>query len=312
MDRFQRMAVFVAVAEREGFAGAARQLGLSPPAVTRAIAALEAQLGVRLLVRTTRHVRLTDAGARYLEDCRRILADVAEADDAAAGLGATPRGRLVVTAPVVFGRLHVVPAIVAYLERYPEVDVTAIFLDRVVNLLDEGIDVGIRIAHLPDSSLRAVAAGEVVSQVVAAPAYLKRRGRPAHPRDLAAHTLIGAGGVTPGGEWRFREAGGALVTKIRPRFTVNSNEAAIDAAVAGFGITRVLSYQVAAHLAAGTLRTLLDDFAPPPVPVHVVHQEGRRVSAKVRTFVDFMAERLRAGTPGTRRDRRRHPRPAPE
>jgi DNA-binding transcriptional LysR family regulator len=308
MDRFQRMAVFVAVAEREGFAGAARQLGLSPPAVTRAVAALEAQLGVRLLVRTTRHVRLTDAGARYLEDCRRILADVAEADATAAGLGATPRGRLVVTAPVVFGRLHVVPAIVAYLAQYPEVDVTAIFLDRVVNLLDEGIDVGIRIAHLPDSSLRAVAAGEVVSQLVAAPAYLKRRGRPAHPRDLATHTLIVASPTTPVGEWRFRESGTALATKIRPRFTVNSNEAAIDAATAGFGITRVLSYQVAAHLAAGTLRTVLDGFAPPPVPVHVVHQEGRRVSAKVRTFVDFMVERLRADMAGrgARRERDRH------
>lgn len=294
MDRLQRMNIFTAVAEAEGFAGGARKLGLSPPAVTRAIASLEAHVGVRLLTRTTRHVRLTEAGARYLEDCKRILAEIDEADENVAGLASTPRGRLVLTAPLLFGRLHVAPVIVEYLERHAEVDVGALFLDRVINLLEEGVDVAIRIGALPDSSFRAITVGQVRSLVVGAPDYFTKHGRPRHPRELAVHRLIGSSEVAPSADWRFREGDSSLTIKVRPRYVVNSNETAVDAAIAGFGLARVLSYQSAAALAAGTLKTVLDAFAPPPVPIHLVHPEGRQASAKVRAFIDLAVSRLRA------------------
>ena len=177
MDRFQLMTVFVAVAEEESFAGGARRLSMSPPAVTRAIAMLETRLGIKLLTRTTRHVRATDAGLRYLDSARRILADAEEADEAAAGIHAAPRGQLAVTAPVLFGSMFVTPAIVGYLERYPDVTLNAVFLDRVVNLLEEGLDVGVRIGELPDSSMRAIPVGHVRRVVCAAPDYLAKLSR---------------------------------------------------------------------------------------------------------------------------------------
>ena len=192
MDRFHLMTVFVAVAEEEGFAVAARRLRMSPPAVTRAIAVLEERLGVRLLTRTTRLVRTTDAGARYLEDARRILLEAGEADEAAAGVNATPRGHLAVTAPVLFGRIYVMPVITAYQMRYKETTVSALFIDRVVNLVEEGLDVGIRIGPLPDSSLRAIRVGQVRRVVCASPAYLKAYGSPTSPADLARHSIIAA------------------------------------------------------------------------------------------------------------------------
>jgi DNA-binding transcriptional LysR family regulator len=293
MDRFLQLKVLAAVAEEEGFAAAARRLQMSPPAVTRAIATLEEQLGVKLLNRTTRHVRATEAGQRYLDDIRRILADMAAADEAAAGINAEPRGRLAVTAPVLFGRRFVTPSIVEYLQRYPGTQVEAVFLDRVVNLLEDGLDVGVRIGELTDSSMRALKVGEVRMLLLAAPAYIAEYGTPLDPEDLRDRTVISssAGSFAPG--WHFLFPRGERVVRLQPRLTVNTNDAAIEAAEQGFGITRALSYQVAEQLSAGTLQVLLPSFEPPPRPVHIVHREGRYSSTKVRAFIDLLAENLR-------------------
>ncbi len=293
VDRFESLSIFVAVAEDEGFAAAARRLRKSPPAVTRAVAALEAHLGVKLFDRTTRFVRATEAGERYLQDARRILAELQAADDAAAGLNAEPRGHLALTAPVMFGRMFVMPGIVEYLGRYPHAEVSAFLVDRVVNLLEEGLDVGVRIGELPDSSMHALRVGWVRLVTCAAPAYLGAHAMPRTPADLLEHSLIAssAGGSI---HWRFRAEGGARPLRVRPRLTVTTNDAAIEAALKGFGITRVLSYQAAPHVAAGELKVLLKDFETPPMPIHIMHREGRYASATVRAFVDLMAARLRA------------------
>ncbi len=294
MDRLHLMAVFVAVAEEESFSAGARRLSMSPPAVTRAVTALERRLGVRLLTRTTRFVRATEAGTRYLEDARRIIAETDEADEAAAGINATPRGRLMLTAPVLFGRMFVTPVVVDYLRLYPEVTVSALFLDRVAHLVEEGLDVGVRIGHLPDSSLQAVRVGQVRGVLCAAPAYLAEHGAPQNPDDLARHVLIAAGGVTPVPEWRFARDGVARSLKVNPRLTVSTNDGAIEAARSGFGIARLLSYQVAPLLADGQLRIVLSEYQTAALPVHVIHREGRQSAAKVRSFVDMAVERLRA------------------
>ena len=287
------MTVFVAVAEEQSFAGGARKLGMSPPAVTRAVASLEKRLGVKLLTRTTRFVRATDAGQQYLEHARRIIAELNEADDAAAGVHAEPRGQLAVTAPVLFGRLYVVPGIIEYLRRYPDMSISALFLDRVVNLLEEGMDVGVRIGELPDSTMRAIGVGHVRRVVCVSPEYLKQHGVPKSPADLAGHTMISSSAVTPAIEWQFVNGNKKINVKVTPRLTVTNNDAAIQAALQGFGLTRLLSYQIASHLASGQLQTVLSEYEPPKLPIHVLHREGRQASAKVRTFVDLLVERLR-------------------
>ncbi len=294
MDRLYLMTVFVAVAEEESFAGGARRLAMSPPAVSRAIAALETRLGVKLLNRTTRFVRVTEAGQRYLDDARRIIADVDAADEASAGINGAPRGQLSVTAPVLFGKMFVMPGIVDYLQRYPEMEVAALFLDRVVNLLEEGVDAGVRIGELPDSSMKAITVGHVRRVVCASPAYLDRYGTPATPADLAGHTVVAAINVTTAVEWKFMHAGQAVAAKIKPRLTVTSNDGAIDAVRQGFGLSRLMSYQVAPLVESGELRIVLDAFEAPRLPLSVVHREGRYASVKVRTFVDLMVARLRA------------------
>ena len=297
MDRLHLMNVFVAVAEEESFAAGARRLAMSPPAVTRAIAELEKNLGVKLLSRTTRYVRATDAGLRYLDSARRILTDADEADEMAAGIHGTPRGQLAVTAPVLFGSMFVTPIIVEYLRTHPDVSVSALFLDRIVNLIEEGLDVGVRIGELPDSTMRAIAVGRVHRVVCASPEYLKGKKKLKSPQDLAQHTtqhtIIAANPVSPGADWRFGMAKKNIDVKISPRLTVSNNDAAIQAALQGFGVTRLLSYQVAGHLAAGRLKRLLVEFEPAPLPIHVLHREGRQASAKVRTFVDLLVERLK-------------------
>ncbi len=293
MDRLHLMTVFAAVAEAESFAGGARKLGMSPPAVTRAIAALEARLQVRLLTRTTRFVRATDAGLRYLAHARRIIADADEADEAAAGVHGVPRGQLAVTAPVLFGRLYVMPGIIEYLKRFPEMSVSALFLDRVVNLIEEGMDVGVRIGELPDSSLHAVGVGHVRRVVCASPDYLKKNGTPRTPAELAQHTIIAASPVSPSLEWKFVKDKKTVSVKVQPRLTVTNNESAIVAATQGFGLTRLLSYQIAHHLAAGQLKAVLVNHEPAKLPIHVLHREGRQAPAKVRTFVDLLVETLR-------------------
>ncbi|MEO7728718.1 MAG: LysR family transcriptional regulator [Burkholderiales bacterium] len=287
------MAVYLAVAEEESFAGGARRLGMSPPAVTRAIASLEQRLGVRLLTRTTRVVRATDAGLRYLEHARRLIAEADEADESAAGVHAAPRGQLAITAPVLFGRMFVMPGIVEYLRRFPDVAISAVFLDRVVNLLEEGMDVGVRIGDLPDSTMRATGVGHVRRVVCAAPAYLKAHGTPRVPADLAKHAVITATAVSTSFDWKFVAGKKVVGVSVKPRLTVTNNEAAIVAAVQGFGVTRLLSYQIEPYLASGQLKVILSDHEPPRLPVHVLHREGRQAPAKVRTFVDLLVERLR-------------------
>ena len=294
MDRLQAMTTFVAVVDSGGFASAARKLNLSPPVVTRAVAELEERLGLRLLTRTTRFVRVTDAGARFAEDCRRILADVEEAETVATGTHAAPRGTLSLTAPVLFGQLYVTPILVHYLQKYPEVDAQCLFLDRVVNVVEEGIDVAVRIGELPDSALHAARVGSVRRVLVAAPAYLEAQGVPQRPEDLARHTIASASGVTPVSEWRFDDGGQPLLQRLQPRLRTTTNDSAIAAAVAGLGITRLLSYQVAEHVRSGKLQIVLEDFEAAPWPVHVVHHEGRRATRKVRAFIDLAVDSLRA------------------
>ncbi|WP_367185331.1 LysR family transcriptional regulator [Rugamonas sp.] len=288
------MTVFVAVGEEEGFAAAARRLDLSPAAVTRAIAALEEQLGVKLLLRTTRSVRLTEAGQRYLDDSRQILASIAEANEAAAGINAQPKGNLSVTASVLFGKAFVMPCIIDYLSQFPEVDVSAYFLDRVVNLVDEGMDVAIRIGHLPDSSLKALRVGQVRRVLCASPQYLARQGVPQHPADLLRHAVIAASNVASRVEWKFGSADDPATVRIKPRLTVTSNDAAIEAAVGHLGIARLLSYQIGSQLAEGKLKIVLEEFEEAPLPVHVLHRESKYGSSKVRSFIDMLVARLRA------------------
>lgn len=288
------MTVFVAVAEEESFAAAARRLRMSPPAVTRSIALLEQRLGVRLLTRTTRLVRTTDAGSRYLQDARRILLEADEADEAAAGVNATPRGHLAVTAPVLFGKIYVMPIITAYHLSFKETTVSALFVDRVVSLVDEGLDVGIRIGELPDSSLRAIRVGQVRRVVCASPAYLKKHGAPEVPADLTQHPVVAATSVSAGAEWTFARGKQKIGVRLSPRILVNTNDGALEAAKNGFGLTRLISYQVANELAAGTLETVLTDYEEASLPVHVIHRESHHGSAKVRSFVDLAVEKLRA------------------
>lgn len=294
MDRFQLMSVFVAVAEEQGFAAAARRLHMSPPAVTRCVAALEAHLGVTLLERSTRYVRTTDVGVRYLEDARRILLDIKAADETAAGINATPGGQLVVTAPVLFGRIFVMPGVVEYLLRYPRTEVSLMFLDRVVNLLEEGMDVGVRIGKLPDSSMHALQVGSVRTVLCASPDYLRQHGVPRQPADLHEHRMIASRAGNHVLDLRFKTEGRERDTQFKARLSTNTNDSAIEAALQGFGITRLISYQVAEHLASGELQTVLDGWGPDPLPINILYREGRNAAAKVRTFVDLMAARLRA------------------
>jgi DNA-binding transcriptional LysR family regulator len=293
MDRYHAMRVLVRIADTGGFAEAARQLHLSPPAVTRAVAGLEELIGARLLTRTTRSVKLTEAGQRYVEDCRRILAAIEEAEASAAGSFAKPTGVLTITAPVLFGQIYVMPIVTEFLDTYPEVTGRTLFLDRVTNLVDEGIDVAIRIGHLPDSSYSAIKVGSVRRVICGSLDYFERRGAPKHPSDLAGHRIIAATSAWTSLEWRFGR-GGATAVHVKPTLFCNSNEAAIIAARSGWGLTRVLSYQIGLDLLEGRLQTTLDEFEEEPLPIHVVHPEGRNASAKVRTFLEFTAARLRA------------------
>ena len=290
MDRLDAMQAFIAVADLQGFAPAARKLGLSPSAVTRLIAALEERLGARLLQRTTRQVTLTDAGSRYLERARRILADVEEAEDAVEGERVRPGGRLVISAPVGFGRLHVSPVVSAYLKRYPEVGADLRLSDRMINLVEEGVDLAVRIGHLPDSTLVARHVGEMRRIVVAAPEYLKARGEPKRPAEISAHDTIQFGAMTAAPDWRFVEDGQEIRVSPTPRFATNAADAAIQHAEAGGGLTRVLAYQAAASLKAGRLKIVLAKFEQPPLPIHIVYPTSRLLSAKVRTFIDLVAE----------------------
>src|SRR3984893_4705564 len=290
MDRIDAMQVFVAVADLQGFAPAARKLGLSPSGVTRQIAALEDRLGARLLQRTTRSVTLTDGGARYLERVRRILADGEEAEGSAEGERTRPSGRLVVSAPVGFGRLHVSPVMSAYLKRYPEVFGELRLADRIVNLVEDGVDLAVRIGHLADSTLVARGVGDMRRIVVASPDYLKQHGEPNTPEAIASHETIQFGAMTASPDWHFVEDNSEIRVACTPRFTTNSADAAIQYAEQGGGLTRVLAYQAAEAIKGGRLRVVLAQFEEPPLPIHLVYPTSRLLSAKVRTFIDLVIE----------------------
>jgi len=291
MDRWQAMKIFVKVAETESFAAAARQLHISAPVVTRAIAALEEVIGTRLFIRTTRTVKLTEPGLRYLNDCRTILTRIEEAEAAAAPSYATPSGILSVTASVLFGQKFVLPVITDYLDAWPTMRARSLFVDRQVNIIEEGIDVAVRIGHLPDSGLTATKVGTVRRVVCASPGYLEKYGTPLTPADLKNHRIASSASAWASPEWRFA---GEQRVMINATLQCNNNESSIATAKTGWGLTRVLDYQIAPALRDGTLQIVLSDYELEPLPIHVVHTEGRHVSAKVRTFVDLIVARLRA------------------
>ena len=290
MDRVEAMTAFVAVAERNGFAPAARALGLSPSAVTRLVAGLETRLGVRLLQRTTRAVSLTDPGARFLERARRILADLEEAERQAESEQAVPTGRLVVTAPQMFGRLHVAPLVCDFMQSHPQVVCDLQLNDRIVNLVEEGIDLALRIGHLDDSSDVARRMGATRRVVVASAGYLDRFGAPAGLEDLARHRTIACTPLAPAERWRFGPAASPREVAVAPSFVTNSVEAALWHAGNDGGLVQVLGYQVADQVGAGAMRIVLEAFEPEPLPIHFVFPSSRLLSVKVRTVIDLARE----------------------
>jgi DNA-binding transcriptional LysR family regulator len=296
MDRLETVEIFVAVAEAGSFVGAARRLGRSPTAMTRAVAALEDRLGIRLFNRTTRAVALTDAGTRYLDRARRALAEFSELELSAADEQQVPQGVLTMTAPEMFGRLHLLPIAQGFMADYPQVDVSLLLLNRIVSYIDEGIDLGLRIAHLPDSSLQAILVGHVHRICCASPGYLAVHGTPRRVEALSRHAIIATTGVRPVTDrWSFERGGGGgtVSVAIRPRLAVNSVQAALDAAIAGGGIVRLLSYQSAIAEAAGDLVRVLEDDPQPPIPIHIVHPAGRHLALKARLFIDRAVGTLR-------------------
>jgi DNA-binding transcriptional LysR family regulator len=297
MDRLECMESFVASVDHGSLSRAAHARGRSIASISRAITSLEERLGAALLIRTTRLLKLTDAGDRYLTVCRRVLAELADAEQRAGSAIEAPRGVLTITAPVAFGAMKVRPVVDAYLAAYPGVRVRFLLLDRVVNLLDEGIDAAVRIAHLPDSALVATNVGVTRRIVCASPAYLARHGKPGEPRALAEHRCISFTALTPSDSWSFGpgpEGGRTKQVKIEPVLSVNTAEAAIASALEGQGVTCALSYQVAAQLRAGTLTALLTAYEPDPLPVHLVSAARSATSAKVRAFLALAIPALRA------------------
>ncbi|MCB1359364.1 MAG: LysR family transcriptional regulator [Maritimibacter sp.] len=292
-DRLATMSILVACVDAGSLTAGARRLGMPLATVSRRVAALEEQIGTQLLHRSARGLALTDAGTSYVAACRRILEDVAEAERIAAGEFTLPNGLLTLAAPIVFGRMHVVPVVAAFLGAYPQIDVRLAQADRLVNLLEEHIDVAVRIGPLPDSGLRARRVGDVRWVCCAAPAYLAERGRPMRARDLAGHDCISFAGHMATDRWRFGTSGAEVQVPIRSRMVVNTAEAAIDAAAAGVGVARVLSYQVAGAVADGRLERILRDDEPDPMPVNILYGGGL-VPRKVRAFVDFARPRLAA------------------
>lgn len=292
MDKFESMKVFMEVARCMSFAAAAENIGLSAPAITRAIASLEKRLGAKLFHRTTRHVRLTEQGARFLDDAKHILETLEEAEAAVSGGYATPKGTLSVTAPVLFGEKHITPIITEYLHQHKEVAVNAMYYDRVTNLVEEGIDIAIRIGHLRDSNLYATPVGEVRRMICASPHYFHQFGKPQTPAELNKHQIIFASTFDTTTTWHFFNQGEKQSVKLTPRLRCNQNGAALNAAVQGFGVTRLMSYQVSEAIEHGQLECALIDYEEAPLPVNIVYLEGRRASAKIRAFIELTAQRL--------------------
>jgi DNA-binding transcriptional LysR family regulator len=292
VDRLRAMQVFVRIVDGGSLSAAARARGVSLPAVVRTLAALERHLGARLLNRTTRRISLTDAGQEYYLRARQLLGDLDEAELAASSARKQPAGTLAITAPVLYGRLRIVPILAEYRRRFPTVALRVLFVDRNVNLIEEGIDVAIRIGHLADSSLVAVRLGTVRRVLHASPAYLKARGTPAHPRELAQHDCLALTAIGGADSWQFRENARSLAVKVRPALVSNNADAVIALAQDGLGIGVALSYQVERQLAQRKLRLVLEAFEPEPLPVSALYAHGRLLPAKVSEFVSLVQSRL--------------------
>jgi DNA-binding transcriptional LysR family regulator len=304
MDRLESMSVLVAAVEAGSLSAAARRLGTPLATVSRKVSELEAHLRTRLLNRSSRKLTLTDAGLSYIAACKRILEDVGEAERAAAGEYSAPKGDLIITAPIVFGRLHVLPVAMAFLTAYPDIDIRIVLADRLVNLLEDHVDLAVRIGALPDSSLVATRIGAIRRVVCGSPPYFSARGTPKDPAELGRHDCITFEGLSSPHAWDFTIAkpkvSGSKASRssasvpIHSRLVVNTAEAAIDAAVAGVGITRVLSYQIANAMQAGALAVVLEKFEPEPSPVSLVYAGQGLLPLKLRAFLDFAAPRLKA------------------
>jgi DNA-binding transcriptional LysR family regulator len=297
MDRFDAMATLVAAVDGGSLSAASRARKMPLATVSRKVAELEAHLRTQLVVRTSRKLALTEAGRAYVAASRRILEDIDEAERAAAGEYRAPRGHLTVTAPIMFGRLHVAPVVLAFLNTYPEVTVRLLLSDAVVNLIEDRVDVAIRVGDLPDSSMVASRLGAVGWVACASPRYLAARGTPAAPAALDGHDCIMFEGLYSDNLWRFGRGPHAVTIPVRPRLAVNTADAAIAAAISAAGITRVLSYQVRDAVAAKTLRLILRPFEPAPLPVHLVHAAQSQLTLKLRAFLDFAAPRLKSALP---------------
>ena len=294
MDRLAAMSVFVAVVAAGSLSGAGRQLRMPVPTVSRKLAELEAQLGARLLTRSTRGLALTEPGRDYLAACKRILEEVAAAERGAAGEHQAPRGELALTAPIVLGRLYVLPLVAEFLALYPHINVQLRLADRSLQLLDEHLDLAVRVGELPDSALVAVRVAALREVVCASPAYLAKHGTPRNPGELVRHDCVSFAGLAPTRGWSFGAARDQRSVPLRTRLIVNTAEAAVDAAIAGVGLTRVLSYQVVAAVKAGALTVVLRKFEPAPIPVSLVYNRQPLLPTKLRVFLDFAAPRLQA------------------
>jgi len=297
MDRLESMSILVQAIEAGSLSAAARQLGIPLTTVSRNVSELEAHLKTRLLNRSSRKLSLTDAGRSYVAACKQILENVSEAERGASGEYSAPKGNLNITAPIVFGRLHIVPIVAEFLKAYPNIDIRMVLADGVANLLEDRVDLAIRIASLPDSSLVATRVGSIRRVVCGSPGYFAERGIPKNPHDVSTHDCITRDGQTFENSWTFTAGKSNTTIAIHARFIVNTAEAAIDAAVAGAGITRVLSYQVVDAVRAGTLVMVLEDFEPEPMPVSLVYAAQGLLPLKLRAFIDFAVPRLKAKFP---------------
>ena len=293
MDRLEAMAVFAAAVEAGSLSAAGRKLRMPLATVSRKISELESHLKAGLLVRSTRKLSLTNAGRSYLIACKRILEEVSEAERVASGEYRAPRGELIVTAPIVYGRLHLLPVITEFIKTYPDVDVRLVLADPVLNLLDDHIDVALRVGELPDSNLVATRLGVIRHVVCASPHYLARRGTPATPRELVEHDCVTFAGLMSSNVWAFKQPRSELSVPVHSRLSVNTAEAAIDAAIAGIGLTRVLSYQVAEAVKARALVLVLRRFEPSPTPISIVSAGPHSAPLKLRAFLDFATPRLK-------------------
>jgi DNA-binding transcriptional LysR family regulator len=293
MDKLNAMTTFVRIVEKGSLTAAADALDTSLPSVVRTLAALEREVGVRLLNRTTRRMHLTEEGIQYLDKCRILLQSVQEMDAMFSARQAEPQGRLAVTASVLFGRRYIAPVVADFIRRFPGVNVDLLLLDRVVNLVEEGVDVGVRIGHLGDSSLVAIPVGRVRRVVCASLRYLQSHGTPREPGDIQRHRCVRFSAVSEEHGWKFSAGRKSVIVPVKVAFSTNQVDAAVDMCVSGLGLGMFLSYQVAPHLARKTLRYVLEGFEPEPLPVNIVYPHARLQSTRVRAFVDQCAETLR-------------------